>query len=249
MNPTIRTILLDDETSALANLEELLSAHPQIRIIEKLTDPVSAVSIIHDREPELLFLDIQMPGMNGFELLEELWKQDCNPSIIFSTAYDQFAIEAIRHAAFDFLMKPVSPVELASALERLENDGDLKGRKDQINRLLEKSSVRRAIKISTTGGFTLIRPENILHIAADWNYSEIFLTNRKSEMVTINIGNLEKMLPPGEFFRISRSVIINLAYLSRVNRKKRIAILMFEGQEYPFPIPLLNIRKLEKFLE
>jgi two-component system LytT family response regulator len=95
----------------------------------------------------------------------------------------------------------------------------------------------------------LLSPEEILYIQADWNYSEVFLSDKKSELVTINIGKLEEMLPGNIFYRISRSVIINIKYLVRVNRKKRLALLEKEGKEYTFNIPLLNIRKIENFIE
>jgi two-component system LytT family response regulator len=87
------------------------------------------------------------------------------------------------------------------------------------------------------------------NIRADWNYSELFFGGGKSELATMNIGSLEESLPKNDFFRISRSLIINVNYLTKVNRKKRLAVLVKDGQEYSFPIPLLNIRKLERFLE
>jgi two-component system LytT family response regulator len=116
--------------------------------------------------------------------------------------------------------------------------------------LLEKTILHtNKLKFNTHTGFFLLSPEEILYIQADWNYSEVFLSDKKSELVTINIGKLEEMLPGNIFYRISRSVIINIKYLVRVNRKKRLALLEKEGKEYTFNIPLLNIRKIENFIE
>jgi two-component system LytT family response regulator len=95
----------------------------------------------------------------------------------------------------------------------------------------------------------MLAPEEILFIQADWNYSELFISETLSELVTINLGKLEEMLPKGVFFRINRSIIINMNYLIRVNRKKRSLILMKDGKEFSFKVPLLNIRKIENYID
>jgi DNA-binding LytR/AlgR family response regulator len=118
IKPTHRTIIVDDEPGAISNLEALLHNHPEIRVIETIHDATIAVDSILDQKPDLLFLDIQMPGKTGFEIAKELLEAGDPPTIIFATGFDQFAIEAIRHAAFDFLVKPVNPEELKKAIER-----------------------------------------------------------------------------------------------------------------------------------
>jgi len=250
----LRTILVDDEPAAIANLEALLKSHPEIAVVETASDATLAVDLIKEAQPDVIFLDIQMPGKSGFEIARDLLGSDCCPAIIFSTAFDQFAIEAIRHAAFDFLVKPVNPVELNQAIDRLQQQQQQQqqpkpNREDQLRRLIEKTLSKPRIKISNTGGFTLINPDDIIYIQADWNYSELFFNEGKSELATMNIGAIEEILPLHDFFRISRSLIINVTYLTKVSRKKREATLVKDGKEYKFPIPLLNIRKLERFLE
>ena len=249
IKPTLRTILVDDEPTAITNLEALLKAHPEIMVIETISDASMAVDSILAQMPDLLFLDIQMPGKTGFEIAHELHEAGVPPAIIFSTGFDKFAIEAIRHAAFDFLVKPVNPVELKQAIDRLRQTPSKPVQMEQFARLIERTLSRPKIKISTTGGFSLISPADIVYIQADWNYSELFFSNGKSELATMNIGSLEESLPKNIFFRISRSLIINVTYLTKVSRKKREATLVKEEKEYKFPIPLLNIRRLERFLE
>jgi two-component system, LytTR family, response regulator len=246
---TLRTILVDDEPTAIANLKDLLKAHPEIRVIETISDASIAVDSILDKKPDLLFLDIQMPGKTGFEIAKELLEAGDPPAIIFATGFDQFAIEAIRHAAFDFLVKPVNPEELKQAIGRLQQTPPEPSQVEQLTRLIERTLSTHKIKISNTGGFSLISPIDIIYIQADWNYSELFFGQEKSELATMNIGSLEESLPKSDFFRISRSLIINVTYLTKVSRKKREATLIKDGLEYKFPIPLLNIRKLERFLE
>ena len=245
----IKAIIVDDEPKSIANLEKHLENISLVEVIATIPGPESAVEEILNKKPDLLFMDIQMPEKNGFEVVEELFKHQFKPDFIFVTAYDEFAIQAVRCCAFDFLVKPVDPEELKKTVYRLVEKRKEQNQEDRIKQLLAQTTSKRKIKISTTGGFTLIRPEDILYIQADWNYAEVFFDTDKSELVTTNIGSLEELLPPNEFFRINRSIIINLTYLEKVSRKKRLAYLKKDEKEYSFKIPLLKIRALEKVLE
>ena len=245
----IRTVIIDDEPAAIANLTMLLQNHSEIKVVETISDASLAIDAVLAKNPDLLFLDIQMPGKTGFEIAKALHDAGEPPSIIFATGFDKFAIEAIRHAAFDFLVKPVNPDELNFAIERLQQAPSKPSQVEQFTRLIERTLLKPKIKISNTGGFSMINPSDIIYIQADWNYSELFFSLGKSELATMNIGSLEESLPKNDFFRISRSIIINVTYLTKVSRKKREATLLKDGQEFRFAIPLLNIRKLERFLE
>lgn len=244
----INSIIIDDEPGSIANLAALLKNHPEVKILRTVEDPSTAVDTILDVRPDLLFLDIQMPGMSGFEVARALADVGFLPPVIFVTAFDHFAIEAIRHSAFDFLVKPVSPEELAAALSRFREQRQETPIREKYRRLIERSLAPRRLKISTAGGFTLIDPDEIVYIQADWNYSEIFFGKGKSEVCTLNIGAVLELLPEGSFFRINRSLIIHTKYLKKVSRKKREALLTKGEEEFILPIPLLNIRKLEAFL-
>jgi len=227
----------------------LLKEHPGIKVVSRETNATKALDVIENYKPDLVFLDIHMPGKSGFEIVSEMCRGGTKPEIIFVTAFDKYAIEAIRHAAFDYILKPVKQEELKAAIDRLFQKRLQQDREQEIKRLLERTVNKGKLKISTTGGFTLIDPAEILYIQADWNYAEIFFDGEQNELVTINIGTLEEMLPALDFYRINRSTLINVTYLVKVSRKKRIAYLMKNGKEYSFKIPILNIRKLERFLE
>jgi two-component system LytT family response regulator len=118
MHSNITTIIVDNEIQSISSLESLLSVYPRIRIVKKLTDSTKAVPIIIEIKPDLLFLDIQMPGKSGFEIVSELLLEDYKPDFIFVTGFDKHAIEAIRFTAFDFLLKPVNQEELKQAITR-----------------------------------------------------------------------------------------------------------------------------------
>lgn len=244
----IRALIIDDEIQAINNLETLLASHPQVRILEKITDSQRGPKAVAEFKPDLLFLDVQMPGKDGFEVVRLLHEMQLRPDIIFVTAFNSYAIQAIRHAAFDFLLKPVDPAELDATLRRFESRL-LQKSDERYHSLLETIPPHGKIKFTNGNGFILVRPEDIIYITADWNYAEIFQSDEKSEMVTTNLGAIEKIIPSSIFYRVNRSTIINLAYLTRINRRKRTALLIKDGKEYTFKIPLLNIRKMERFLE
>jgi two-component system LytT family response regulator len=247
-NWTFRAIIVDDEEKAINNLETLLKNFPQVQIVDKSTDPEKALGKILIQKPDLLFMDIQMPDKTGFEIVAEVYRSGLKPEIIFVTAYDKFAITAIRYAAFDYLLKPPSHEELKNSLDRLMEKTNESDKDEQIKMLIEKTS-KHKIKFANSGGFILIKPEDIVYIEADWNYSDVYLGKEKKEVVCMNIGSVEELLPKEDFYRINRSVIINVNYLSKVIRKKLTALLIKDSQEYSFKIPILKIRSLERFLE
>src|SRR5512145_3130536 len=115
----LNCIIVDDEMHAANRLETLLNKNPRLNILAKISDPRLAVGKILQLKPELLFLDIQMPVMSGFEVLQAIYQAQVKPVVIFVTAYDEFAIQAIRSSAFDFLLKPIDETELITAVERL----------------------------------------------------------------------------------------------------------------------------------
>jgi two-component system LytT family response regulator len=240
----IKCIIIDDESSSTEILGSLLLSHSRLHVLDKINDPRQALGAILQLKPDLIFLDIQMPGMNGFDLLESLSKTDIKPFVIFVTAYDQFAIQAIRASAFDFILKPIDSLELNLAVERFLAQYNHKQTEVGYSAILEKTSVKK-IRFNSTGGFILLNPNDIVYIQADWNYSEIYLSKEKHEVVTMNLGSVEEILPKGNFARISRSVIINLTYLEKVQRGKRLCILKKDGVIYEFKIPILRIRYLE----
>ena len=121
MGKPIKAIIVDDEPGAIANLSLLLQTYPRIEVAATVTNALLAVDLIHEHQPDVVFLDIQMPEKTGFEIARELLEAGDAPAIIFATGFDKFAIEAIRHAAFDFLVKPVNPEELKQTVSRLEH--------------------------------------------------------------------------------------------------------------------------------
>lgn len=240
--------MVDDEFHCLANLSEMIRQSPAFINIYECNNPLNAKEYLLKLKPELIFLDIQMPEMSGFELLKALNNKGFYPWVIFVTAFDYYAIEAIKNAAFDYLLKPVCANELEQTLERFIHAYSQKNEKPDLMPLMEALDTNRKIRMNNSGGFILFNPDDILYIEADWNYSRIFTNTDKSELITQNLGAIENLLPKNSFIRINRSVIINIKYLYGIKRISRKCILNKDGKEYVFSIPIGRIRDLEKML-
>jgi two-component system LytT family response regulator len=241
---SVSCIIVDDEAGAADSLESLLAKNSRVNVLAKINDPRQAVLAILQMKPDLVWLDIQMPGMSGFDVLKAINHAEDKPFVIFVTAFDRFAIQAIKLSAFDYLLKPIDEVELTMAMERFLTAQNLKVHANNYETLIEQVT-KKKIRFNTTGGFILINQEEIVYIQADWNYSEIHMSKEKYEVVTMNLGAIEDILPKGSFARINRSVIVNLAYLEKVQRGKRLCVLKKDDIAYEFKIPILRIRYLE----
>lgn len=246
-NPkSITAIIVDDEVDAVHIVEKLLAAHSEIELVGKAFDGTEAVKLIIQWLPDLVFLDIQMPDLDGFEVIKEIKRHGIQTTVIFVTAYNEFAIEAIRSAAFDFLVKPVKPDELHNAITRFRTEQpqhDLHHKVDQLLHTLEKN---KKLQFNTRTGFVLLNSSDIIYCASDRNYSIIYYGDQKKEVVTCNLANLTDLLPKETFRRISRFAIINTDYLAKVDRKRRICILTRNGVNYELDVSRESILGLEQ---
>jgi two-component system, LytTR family, response regulator len=246
----LKAVIVDDESAAIKNLESLLSSCQNIHILATTTKPLEALSLLVIHQPDVLFLDIQMPSRSGFEVVSDLHQAGLYPEIVFVTGFDTFAIEAIKLSVFDYLVKPVEPDELTKTLNRLTGKKLESERKEHFQELVERTVYHaNKLKFSALNGFFFIPPEDILYIQAEGSYSTLYSNSQDPKMITMNIGKMEEILPGHLFHRINRSVIVNISYLSRVDRKKRLVILEKDKKEYSFKIPLLHIREIENWWE
>jgi two-component system LytT family response regulator len=229
-------MIVDDEGDARELLASLISEHADIQVIEKAESVSEAVPKIIKHHPDLLFLDIQMPNKSGFDLLAEIRELRLDIPVIFVTAYDQFAIQAIKASALDYLMKPVDPVELAKAIQKFRHFEQKEHYQEKLEELLQMVhqpvQISGKIRFNNRNGYILFHPDDMIYLEADANYTHIYLRGNKKETVSSNIGSVEKILPQGLFQRINRSIIINSAWLCKVDRVNHICILECDGTEY-----------------
>ena len=224
----LNLIIVEDEKNALALLESLISELPGFRVLTGCDNVDSAYAMIAEHKPDAILLDIQMPQKDGFVLLEMLRSLERIPEIIFVTAYEQYAIRAIRAAAFDYLLKPVKKDELYASLCRLREKIRQSKQKARVDQLLDSLGHRQRIRFNDRYGYYLVDPAEIMFIKADGNYSELTLANDSVKTVTLNLGKIIQMLQDDSFIRISRSCIINRNYLVRVDKRNMICELKNE---------------------
>jgi two-component system, LytTR family, response regulator len=213
----LKAILIDDELSSLQNLQRKLTEFcPDVNIVATAQKPEDAILLIQQHKPDVIFLDIEMPRMNGFRMLDEIGEFDFD--IIFTTAYNHYAVDAIRMSAFDYLMKPIAIKDLQNAVERLAKHRQLQT-KDKLgvlkNSLNTTKSQEEKIVIPTSEGLEFIPIHTILHIESSSNYSKIYFQNGKSILVTKLLKDFEDMLLPYRFYRIHNSHLINLKYIEK----------------------------------
>jgi two-component system LytT family response regulator len=180
----ISAVIIDDEEHCIESLKKYLEEDTRIEIIKSISDSTKAIEQIIKIKPDLLFLDVEMPGVSGIEILQGLNQTSVKPFVIFITSFDKYTIDAIRASAFDYLLKPINKTELALSIERFLNSFYKKEIETNYYSLLAHS-LQSKIRFNTTGGFILIDPMDILYIQADWNYSEIHLINNRKEVVVI----------------------------------------------------------------
>ena len=209
----IKAILVDDELHGLETLNILLTDYcPDVKVMEKCPSAKKALEAIDKLKPDLVFLDIEMPVMNGFELLEQF---DQIPfSVIFTTSYDQYAIKAIRFSALDYLLKPVDPKELIAAVNKVNNKKQTPTNEQLqmlMHQLQHKESKFTKLAVPTSEGFELIPADNVIRCEADDNYTHLYLKNKTKIIASRTLKEMEEQLKEFSYFiRVHHSYIVNL---------------------------------------
>ncbi len=192
MKIPVKTVIVDDEQQARDILADLLSEIPGVEVMAKAESVKEALKAVRKYAPEIIFLDIEMPGDDGFSLVNELCSNEISCDIIFVTAYNQYAIKAIKSAAFDYLLKPVDRNELFRSIERYRQKKTDASSTGKMELLLEQLTKKKKIKLNTRTGYMLMDPNHIFYCEADSNYTIIHLTNGTCETSTLNLGKLQE---------------------------------------------------------
>jgi two-component system LytT family response regulator len=207
----LRALLIDDERLARSDLRRLLSRHPEIEIAGEARNAAEARSAIDDLEPELLFLDVQMPGETGFDLLASL---DSVPVVVFTTAYDEYALRAFDVSALDYLVKPIDPARLARTVERLlatDRTDPTASAGDESGRAPGRTTLSPHNRVFVTEGerLWLVELGMIRLFESEGSYTRVHFGTEKP-LITRSLNQLESRLDERAFFRANRSQIINL---------------------------------------
>ena len=231
----IKAVIVDDEPDSLRTLQLLIKKYcPQVEVPEVFTNPKAALKEIPKLNPQLLFLDIQMPGMTGFDLLGKL--KDFSGSVIFVTAHADYAVRAIKFSALDYLLKPVDIAELKDAVAKFMRLHTPVPGSDLLRQLTSNidfmsQPVYRKISVSTQQGIEIVLLEDIHYLKADSNYTLIHCRDKKPLMVAKPLKDFVEALPASQFMRVHTSYVVNLHQVQRYVRAEGGYAVMPDGKE------------------
>lgn len=237
----ITALIIDDEpTSAEALRLKIMKASEEIEILKIFNSTKEALREFNDLLPEAVFLDIEMPEVDGFQFLEHFPNRTFE--VIITTAHDEYAIKAVRQSAIDFLLKPVSISELKDAIERLKTK--LKAKTKEKTSVTKLNAQFDKIPIPSMRGLQFIKVTDILYLSSDGNYTTIYLNDKQKIVSSKNLGDYEALLDNLHFFRIHHSTIINLSHIREYLKGEGGSVILTDGSELD-----VSKRKKREFLE
>ncbi len=214
----LKAIIIDDENLCIASLhEDLKKFSEDILCLEVFNNPILALSYLKNNPIDLVFLDIEMPEMNGFELLEQL--NNFNFKVIFTTAYDHFAVQAFRLSALDYLLKPINFKELTQAIDKAK--------------FAKQSQTDKNIVLTDLNSMDIVKINDIVYCESDKNYTTFHFKNGKNKLVSKNIGMYDKMLSDCNFYRIHQSYLVNLAHVVEIKKGLQFKIKTILNNHLP----------------
>jgi two-component system LytT family response regulator len=236
----VKAILIDDEPDALEMLEWQLKQYcRQVQIVALCTSADEAIAAIHQHAPQLIFLDIEMPHKSGFEVIKAF--PDPLFEIIFTTAYNQFALQAFKAAALDYLLKPVDAEDLVKSIVRFEKKQLHQSLKQQLEQLLQEYKPARPlgrpaierISLPTADGIFFVSPQEIIRAEASGNYATVYFTDSKKLLLAKTLKDIEDILQGHSFIRIHQSHLVNIDHISKYSKSDGGIVFMKDGSKLP----------------
>lgn len=213
------TILIDDEANSRSALsKKIAAACPQLQIVAECSNGLEGIEAIKKHQPEIVFLDIEMPHMNGFTMLQHI--EEKNFELVFTTAYNQYAINAIRMGAFDYLVKPVDAAELKTVVARFAEKKQNSSTSERLQLLLTQLSgnnntAPQKIAVATQEGLEIVTVENVVYMEAVGNYTQLHFLAGKPLTASKTLKEFEEMLQYAGFFRIHNASLVNMLYIKK----------------------------------
>lgn len=226
----ISAVIIDDELRSINVLKKLLAEYcPEVNVVGIADVSADGVELIKQKKPDLVFLDIRMPGLNGFEVLDQF--VDCDFSIVFTTAYDTHAVKAIKYAALDYLLKPISIEDLKNVVVRYTRSKEkLAGRLAILAEHQEYPHMKFGrIAIPSMGEYSFIDTRDVIWIQASDAYSIFHLANGQTKTASSNLKKFEELLDSATFLRIHHSHIVNIAHVKKYVKARNSNVVMSDG--------------------
>lgn len=234
-NPSFTVIIVEDEPASQEYLSDLLSIHfPGLRLLGIEDSVATAVAAIDRHAPDLILLDVAIKSGSGFDVLEQIRYR--TPQVIFTTAYDHYALEAFRHHAVDYLLKPLEEEKVIAAISRCQGNMRAQQRSADVQQLLEylkRPTQQLRLPVSTMYGMEFIDTGDILFVEAEGNYSKLKLKNGKQLLMSKKIKELEEQLPSQNFLRIHHSYLANVYYIRQYFKGRGGHIVLDDGSSLP----------------
>jgi len=240
-----KVIILDDKATNINTLKALLEGFcPDVSVAATATDIETGYQCIQQHRPDIVFLDIELNHENGFDLIHRF--SHVFFEIIFTTAYQQYAVEAFKVQALDYLLKPIGIDALQASIAKAEQKIALKQANQQLLKLLGARDKNDSGKIAlaTLEGYKLVDPKDIVYCEASGSYTYFFFTNGKKEILSIRIGECERLLPQSSFFRVHHSYIVNLSYVEKYIKGRGGYLMLHNGIQVD-----VSVSRKEAFLK
>lgn len=247
MNEKLSIIIVDDQPDSRDVIQSLLEPYDYCEVVGVAENADQGLHEILEKLPDVIFLDINMPGQNGLEMFDELKASGYVANVVFTTGDDDHAIEAMRKRAFDYLLKPINPDELDACLRRLRISN--KKEQNEVRRLSETRWTPSRIKFNTRSGFVLVDPNEIVYCMADGNYTQIHCGEKEKLMVSVQLGKIADLIKDEKHVRIGRSYIINTDFIKEVDRKKQCCTFVKNGEQIETTMSPQYIQKLSDAMD
>ena len=257
----IRAIVVDDEPLAREELGFLLKAHPEIKVVAEGRNGVEAFQLIKEHQPDLVFLDVAMPGQDGLELVRRLLDKKNKvvkmPQVIFATAYDQYAVQAFELNAIDYLLKPIDKGRLAQSLERvrrvMEGQSHSTGKLEELMRMLREGSPAQQLKLllRSNGRLMLVDPKELIYATIEDGLITLVTKEMEGESNYRTIEELQTNLDPTHFWRVHRSYLVNINHIKEVVPwfKSSYQLRMNDRKGTEIPVSRAQTKRLRELLK
>ncbi len=234
----IRAIIVDDEQWAIDSLKwELEKFCPEVDVLETFTNPLEAIHVINTQHPDCVFLDIEMPEVDGFQLLKKLEYRRFD--LVITTAYSQYAIEAFKENAVNYLLKPIDPEDLINTVNRIKQNRESKklgqNFETALKNIIQKNSFERQnrVPLALADKVVMVSVQDIMYCKADGNYTHVFMQNGKKFLLSKTIKNFSESLHSDLFLRVHKSFIVNTNFIEEYTRGDGGELLMTNKQKIP----------------
>lgn len=245
----ISAIIIDDEQDAINLLEMYLRRFPLIKVIGKENDAKKGLELVKLKLPELVFLDIDMPDMNGLTVADKIQSENFYSEIVFTTAHQHYAYEALEIKPLDFLTKPFCIADLEMVIKKYNEKLEKKKQEKKLDVFINSQYNSSKIKLPTTNGVLFVDVKKIILLKSKSNNCDILMDDGVTETITRNLYKVISILNSQTFFQISRSTCINLNYLQRVDKKSSKCIISFNQITLEEPISKQNLIHFEKMMK